>query len=207
MLITYETLCRECASYVIDQRWADVILADDLETVDFIKSTSILSQSEEIERSFSEFDRRCQFCGCINWQVDKIKVNEINYHSHLNNDKFYIMKINRGDDGNLTVDAYGDKNVPKEFRYVAVDLAENYSKSLDKNKFVPHESLIHNPLVEIVVSCKSNVYVEPETLSDLKIEKFYYVGVSYEEVLALFSTIRTRMQRQVEVRPDWRKYV
>lgn len=213
MLRTYEVICRSCASYTLDTRWADVIELDGISTTDFIKNTSIFEQSEEIEDSFLEYNRQCVYCGSINWQVDKIKINEINCHSHIRNNNFYVIKVKRHLPGQLNLS--GNRLIVKhnwdsasaEFPFLAIDIAESYFNMIPTSKLVQHIELSHEPLVEIVISCQANTQIFPPKISHLRIEKFSYVGLSYKDFSWVFELIKSSLVGKPSKQLRWQDYV
>ena len=120
-----------------------------------------------------------------------------------------IPKAKRVADGTMTITADGDTFVGWQFRYVAVDIAEDYLHELKEDKFVQDTFLCHDPVIEIVVSCSNNYEnndVDPKPCN-LRIEKFTHIGVSLEEIRLVFHLIRTKMLRQLIKPLNWMDYL
>ncbi|WP_375419296.1 hypothetical protein [uncultured Hymenobacter sp.] len=175
--------------------------------ISYIEKTTILEVSDGIEETLSEIGKHCEYCGSINWQVEDLKFNNIFSHLIIKNDKFFVIKLKRNEDKSSHITTDGDTLVAWQFAYAAVDIAEDYFHNRHWSRFVQHAELMHNPLVEIVVSCKSNIYTEIATLTNLKIEKFSYIGLSLEEFQLVFNHLRTRVLRNIPTKIDWRNYV
>lgn len=202
---TYKIVCRSCTTY------HHLTLLDLIDTnenvISYIENTTILKVSDDIEEALTETKRRCEYCGAINWQVEELKFDKIFSHQFIKNDKFFIIKIKRNEDGSVNIKTDGDTLVAWQFAHAAVDIAENYLHNKHWSKFIQHPELMHNPLVEIVVSCKSNIYAENPTLTNLKIEKFSYIGLSAQEFDIVFNNIRTKILRSPWVEVKWQDYV